>query len=72
MSEQMTQHHTFLDRFLDKIERAGNKLPHPAMLFFMLAMVTLALSVLLSWLNIEAIHPATGEVLTVTNLLTSK
>jgi p-aminobenzoyl-glutamate transporter AbgT len=29
--------HTFLERILDGIERAGNKMPHPAILFLVLA-----------------------------------
>ena len=29
--------HAFLERILDGVERAGNKMPHPAILFLVLA-----------------------------------
>ncbi|MFW6409848.1 MAG: AbgT family transporter, partial [Halanaerobiales bacterium] len=35
-----------MDRFLNFIEKAGNKLPHPTILFFWLAGITL----LVSWI----------------------
>jgi len=58
-------------RVLDTIEVVGNKLPHPATLFFMMA----ALVALLSWwasaAGLEAIHPATGEAVKVKNLLSA-
>lgn len=58
-------------RVLDTIEVVGNKLPHPATLFFMMA----ALVALLSWwasaARLEAIHPATGEAVKVRNLLSA-
>jgi aminobenzoyl-glutamate transport protein len=58
-------------RVLDTIEVVGNKLPHPATLFFMMA----ALIALLSWwasaAGLEAIHPATGEAVKVKNLLSA-
>lgn len=58
-------------RVLDTIEVVGNKLPHPATLFFMMA----ALVALLSWwasaAGLEAIHPATGEAVKVRNLLSA-
>lgn len=56
-------------RVLDTIEVVGNRLPHPATLFFMMA----ALVALLSWwasaAGLQALHPATGEIIKVRNLL---
>ena len=41
--------HTFLERILDGIERAGNKMPDPAILFLVLCGVVIVVSQILSW-----------------------
>lgn len=55
--------------FLGFIERTGNALPHPASLFAILA----ALALLFSWighvLDWHTLHPATGELIDIENLL---
>lgn len=56
-------------RVLDKIEVVGNKLPHPATLFLMMAVIVALLSWWASAVGLEATHPATGELITVRNLL---
>ncbi len=56
-------------RILDTIEVVGNKLPHPATLFFMMAVIVALLSWLASSFDMQAMHPATGEVIKVKNLL---
>jgi aminobenzoyl-glutamate transport protein len=61
---------TFLDRFLDFIEKAGNKLPDPAMLFFLLMLLTWVFSALLSPIDFGAVDPRSGNELRVQNLLT--
>ena len=58
-----------LRRVLDAIERAGNRLPHPASLFVILAAVVVLLSALLSAAGVGVAHPATGKPVVVTNLL---
>jgi len=60
----------WLHRSLDVIERVGNRLPDPAMLFLLLMVVIWILSWLLSGVEFDAQHPTTGEAITVTNLLT--
>lgn len=59
----------WLDRALNGIERVGNKLPDPAMLFCILLFVVWALSWLFSYVEFSSVHPGTGEPLRVTNLL---
>jgi len=39
--------HTFLERVLDRIERAGNKMPDPAILFLILCGGVIVLSQIL-------------------------
>lgn len=60
---------TRLLRALDTIERVGNRLPHPASLFVMLGGVVVVLSWLFTQLGVTVAHPATGEAIGATNLL---
>lgn len=57
-------------RFLNTIERVGNKLPDPAIIF-LIAMITIwILSWLLSGVDFSAIDPRTGNSIVIQNLLT--
>lgn len=56
---------------LDSIERVGNKLPHPATLFFIMAVIVAVISAIGAGLNLSAQHPATGETIEVRNLLSA-
>ncbi len=70
MSVQTTPaSHSPLLRALDAIERLGNRLPHPASLFVILAGVVVVLSWLLTQWGVTVSHPATGEAIGATNLL---
>ena len=57
-----------LDRFLDGVERVGNKLPDPITLFLYLAVAVVLISWLCSALGAKALNPATGEYVEVQNL----
>ncbi len=56
-------------KVLDTIEVVGNRLPHPATLFLMMAFLVALLSWWASAVGLQATHPATGEVIAVKNLL---
>ncbi len=58
-----------IDSTLLRVEKIGNALPHPATLFALFAVGTLLLSWLVSLLNLEVVHPATGAVIRPVNLL---
>lgn len=58
-----------MQRFLNLVERGGNALPHPATLFLGFAVITLIISWIGSWLGWQILHPATGDVVHVKNLL---
>jgi aminobenzoyl-glutamate transport protein len=45
---------TFLERVLNGVERAGNKMPHPAILFLALCGVVIVLSQVLYWFDVKA------------------
>jgi aminobenzoyl-glutamate transport protein len=61
---------TLLDRLLNFIERAGNKLPDPAILFVIALLITWALSALLAPVSFAELDPRTQQPLQVQNLLT--
>jgi aminobenzoyl-glutamate transport protein len=56
-------------RLLDAIERAGNRLPDPAMLFVILLGVVALLSAWLAPMDFDQIDPRSGEPLVVRSLL---
>ncbi|MEM7350335.1 MAG: AbgT family transporter [Acidobacteriota bacterium] len=58
-----------LDRALDWIETAGNKLPDPAVLFFIFLVLTWILSAFLAPIEFEEINPSNGQPIRVINQL---
>lgn len=56
-------------RLLDVVERVGNRLPDPAVLFLILMGVVALVSMLLSGVAFTEIDPRNGEPITVRNLL---
>ncbi|UXI00692.1 AbgT family transporter [Photobacterium sp. TY1-4] len=61
-----------MNKFLNFIERAGNKIPDPALLFFWALLLVWALSALLSQFEFGLIHPVTGQAIEINNLLTGQ
>ena len=60
---------TWLERALGSIETVGNKLPDPAVLFFLLMIVVWVLSAVLAPIQFNAVHPSTGDTIQVINQL---
>jgi aminobenzoyl-glutamate transport protein len=48
--------HSFLERMLDGIERLGNKMPDPAILFLILCGAVIVLSQILFWFDVKATY----------------
>ncbi|PMJ88485.1 AbgT family transporter [Vibrio sp. 10N.261.55.A7] len=61
-----------MDRFLNAIETAGNKIPDPAILFFWALVIVWVSSAILSNVSFDLINPRTGDALEVNNLLTGE
>lgn len=61
-----------VNRMLNFVEVAGNALPHPATLFFLLAVLALVFSWIASISGMQAVNPATGELVKSVNLLSSE
>ncbi|MEM0911996.1 MAG: AbgT family transporter [Pseudomonadota bacterium] len=63
---------TWITRSLDKVEVVGNKLPDPAIIFFICLLIVWVLSAILSQFTWEAIDPRTQEAIVINNLLTGE
>lgn len=60
--------HKLWNHFLDIIELVGNKLPHPATIFAILAFLVMVFSLIGEAFHWNAIHPTTGDTIYVKNL----
>ncbi|OWZ83665.1 AbgT family transporter [Natranaerobius trueperi] len=61
-----------IDKILNFIENVGNKLPHPIILFFILAGLALVASAVVAAAGVEVEHPGTGETVEAFNLLSEE
>lgn len=58
-----------LNKFITFVEKGGNALPHPAVLFGSIALLTLLISAIGYNLGWQGVNPATGEKINVINLI---
>ncbi len=72
ITQPLLQRTSAMDRFLNLIERVGNKIPDPAILFFWALILVWAASAILSNVSFGLEDPKTGAPLEVTNLLTGE
>jgi len=61
-----------LVRAMAVIERAGNALPHPFWLFWILAALLAVVSAVLAGFDVSVVSPSDGEIVTVRNLLSGE
>ena len=52
---------SLLERILDKIEKAGNALPDPVTIFFIISVAVLLISWIASRAGVSVVHPSTQE-----------
>jgi aminobenzoyl-glutamate transport protein len=62
---------TIFTRSLDYIEIIGNRLPHPATIFALLALSVILLSLVTHWMGTSATHPVDRSLVEVNNLLSA-
>lgn len=62
----------FFQRFLDVVERVGNKLPDPFVLFVGLAVLMIIVSSIFSLFDASVIHPGSGEEMPIKNLISGE
>jgi len=67
-----TKKANWVDAFLRHVERVGNALPHPASLFAIFAGLIVVISGIVSFFDISATHPGTGEVVAPFNLISTE
>lgn len=60
----------FFQKMLNRVERLGNRLPHPVSLFLLFIAGVLLLSWIVGSLGVGVTHPASGERIQAVNLLT--
>ena len=72
MKEKAVEKRTFLDKFMDVVERACNKLPPPPILFCILFMIVAVLGAIFTMTGTALTNPATGEVVMSKNLFTEE
>ncbi|WP_096187042.1 AbgT family transporter [Evansella halocellulosilytica] len=63
----------FFQRFLDGVEKLGNKLPHPVTLFAILALAVIVISGIVSAMGVSVEHPGEeGTMVEVTSLMSAE
>ena len=54
---------------LDAIEKVGNKLPHPYILFLWLCLILAVISCICGLTGVSVVNPTTGDTVAANNLL---
>ncbi|WP_319372087.1 AbgT family transporter [uncultured Ilyobacter sp.] len=70
--EMQKEKKNFFGKFLSAIEKAGNKLPDPVVLFMILGGIVIVLSAIISSTGVSVVHPSTQETITVVNLMSKE
>lgn len=60
---------SFINRFLNIVEKVGNRLPDPSILFFLMCLGLAILTWLVSLFHITVKHPGTGDTITIKSIL---
>ncbi|MGL4957676.1 MAG: AbgT family transporter, partial [Plesiomonas sp.] len=68
--QAQTPKNSMMNRFLNGVERAGNKLPDPAIMFLYALILVWVVSAALSQMTFDMVNPTNGETVQVNNLLT--
>jgi aminobenzoyl-glutamate transport protein len=61
-----------IEKILNAVEKAGNALPDPVTIFFIISVAVLIISWIAAKAGVSVIHPSTGESVRVVNLLTKE
>jgi aminobenzoyl-glutamate transport protein len=69
MSQLEAERKSLMQRFLDAVERVGNKVPHPVVIFLNLIAIVIVLSVVFSLLGVSATTTVVDEVTNTVDLV---
>ncbi|MCL1924958.1 MAG: AbgT family transporter [Defluviitaleaceae bacterium] len=72
MNKTDNEKKTFVNKFLDGIEKIGNKVPDPFILFAFLTGLLIVFSAIMSWAGVSVTHPTTGQEIQPLNLMSSE
>ncbi|MCI8511959.1 MAG: AbgT family transporter [Lachnospiraceae bacterium] len=72
MNENTTAKKTWVDKFLDGVERVCNKLPPPAILFFWLFFLVGIIGAIFTMAGVTLVNPASGEAVASANLFSTE
>ena len=62
---------SFITRFLNGVEWVGNKLPDPAVLFFMMCVLLAVMTWVISWFNVSVKHPGNGHTIHIKSIIST-
>jgi aminobenzoyl-glutamate transport protein len=71
-AQSLTRRTVVIDRVLGGIERVGNKLPDPFMLFLLLFAITAVASTAMAWANVTVQLPGTNEITVIKGFFTAE
>lgn len=71
MKQEKGERKSIFFRFLDWVERTGNKLPHPFMMFVVLMVAVIVLSAVFAAFKIEVKHPSKDSMVAIKSLLSA-
>lgn len=69
IEKSVKEKQSILFKFLGWVERVGNKLPHPFIIFFALCITVIVASAITAGLGVAVIHPTTGEIVEAKSLI---
>lgn len=72
MEASKNQKKSLFYKFLDFVEKAGNKLPHPFTMFVLITLGVVLVSFIVAMVGVQVEHPVTGEVVAAKNLLSKE
>ncbi|MGW7928297.1 AbgT family transporter [Staphylococcus xylosus] len=62
---------TLINRFLNIVEKVGNRLPDPSILFFLMCLGLAVLTWIISFFSITVKHPGSGDTIAIKSILSS-
>lgn len=71
MSLNSKEKPTLINRFLNIVEKVGNRLPDPSILFFLMCLGLAVLTWITSFFSITVKHPGSGDTIAIKSILSS-
>lgn len=72
MTTKAKERPSLINRFLNIVEKAGNKLPDPAVLFFLMCVGLAVITWIVSLFDVSIKHPGSGEMIHIKNIISTE